>query len=130
MALPQTAALIAALLLACVAVFQAALALGAPLGGYAWGGRHPGVLPARLRRGSAISAVVLIALAAIALIRGGLIYPEWQRQMVIAVWVIVLFMVINTLGNSRSKSVGERRVMTPLTALIGALLIYVQVSAA
>lgn len=129
MTLPQLAALGAALLLGAVGIFQAALALGAPCGEYAWGGRIAGVLPDRLRRGSAISAVVLVSLATIVLISIGLIYPEWQRQMVLAVWIIVVFMVVNTLGNWRSESIAERRVMTPLTALIGALLIYVQLSA-
>ena len=42
-------------LLGGLAVFQALLALGAPLGAFAWGGQHR-VLPTRLRVGSAVSS--------------------------------------------------------------------------
>jgi len=130
MSLVPLAAGIAALLLAGVAIFQFALALGAPLGAYAWGGRHAGALPDRLRVGSGLSALILLALAAIVLIRGGIIYPAWQGAMGVAVWVVFLFMVVNTFANLRSESVGERRVMAPLTAAIAILLGFVQISAA
>jgi hypothetical protein len=119
----------AALLLAAVSVLQAALALGAPLGAYAWGGEHDGVLPGRLRRGSAVSAPLLLAMAGIVLIRAGLILPEWRPGMDWAVWLIFLFMVVNSGANWRSKSRQERMVMTPVTVAIAALLLYVQLTA-
>lgn len=122
------AASAAAILLLAVAVFQLALALGAPLGAYAWGGENEGVLPRRLRIGSAISAPLLVAMAAIVLIAAGLLLPEWQAEMSWAVWMIFLFMVINTAGNFRSASRGERRVMAPLTLVIAVLLLVVQLS--
>lgn len=130
MTFTQIAALLAAVLLAGVAVFQAALALGAPYGAFAWGGKAQGALPERLRRGSALAAVFLVAMAAIVLVRGGLIYPQWQRAMVIAVWVIFLFMVVNTFANLKSASAVERRVMAPLTAVVALLLAYLQLTAA
>jgi hypothetical protein len=46
-------------LLVVVAVFQLALALGAPFGKAAWGGAHDGVLPPRLRAASAFVGLVV-----------------------------------------------------------------------
>lgn len=53
------AALVAVFLLAVIALFQLALALGAPLGAAAWGGRHRAVLPMRLRIASGVAASVI-----------------------------------------------------------------------
>ncbi|HET9880007.1 MAG TPA: hypothetical protein VFQ81_11990 [Candidatus Limnocylindria bacterium] len=50
-------AVIGTVLLAVIAMFQLALAAGAPLGAMAWGGGHPGVLPPRLRVASAVVGV-------------------------------------------------------------------------
>jgi hypothetical protein len=61
-----TSARLAAAGLVGVAVFQAALAAGAPWGAAAWGGRHAGTLPAQLRVGSAVSAAALSGLALVA----------------------------------------------------------------
>src|SRR6188768_2016924 len=52
--------------LTAVAAFQAALALGAPWGAAAWGGSHPGVLPAEQRISSALAVPVYAALAGVA----------------------------------------------------------------
>ncbi|WP_244292716.1 hypothetical protein [[Micrococcus luteus] ATCC 49442] len=48
-----------------MAVFQAALIAGAPLGHLVWGGRHK-VLPPNLRIGSAVSIVLYALFAYIA----------------------------------------------------------------
>ena len=119
------AAWIAAILMTAVAMFQVALALGAPLGAYAWGGQNRGVLPPRLQLGSAISAPILLALAIMVLIRAGVVYPAWSEAMAWPVWIVFLFMVMNTFANFRSDSAEERRVMTPITAVLAVLVGYV-----
>ncbi|MCI0679398.1 MAG: hypothetical protein L0Z63_10210 [Actinobacteria bacterium] len=53
------AGFIAVVLLGVVTLFQLALAAGAPWGVAAWGGRHPGVLPTRLRIASVVVALVV-----------------------------------------------------------------------
>jgi hypothetical protein len=53
------AAVLAVVLVAVIGVFQIALALGAPLGSAAWGGRHEGALPMRLRVASGVPAIVV-----------------------------------------------------------------------
>lgn len=67
-------------------------------------------------------------MAAIVLIRGGVLYPALSREMDWAVWVILAFMVMNTLVNWRSESDRERRIMTPLTLVIALLLLVVQLA--
>src|SRR5687768_719411 len=56
------AAVSACAVLTALAVFQVALASGAPWGRYAWGGQHEGALPAPLRVGSAVSVLVYAAI--------------------------------------------------------------------
>ena len=63
-----TAAQFSAAGLSGVAAFQVALAAGAPLGHLAWGGAGgTGVLPARLRAASAVSAGLWLGAAALVL---------------------------------------------------------------
>ena len=53
------------------AAFQAALALGAPLGRAAWGGAYEGQLPMGLRIASGVAVGVFVLAALIVLGRGG-----------------------------------------------------------
>lgn len=117
-----TAALLAALLLFIFALFHAALAFGAPLAAYAWGGQaQGGPLPQRLRTGSTVLSPFLAAMAALMLIRGGWIYPELAFELTWAVWAIFLFVVTQMFGALRSNSGKERRVMGPLYAAAAVL---------
>lgn len=106
----EIAALIAVGLLVVIAVFQVALALGAPLGGAAWGGQHPGVLPTRLRVASGMAAVViyplviLLVLASAGLIAGGWLPGTGKAVM----WGLVAFFGLGTLANGASRSRAER----------------------
>ncbi|MGH2547220.1 MAG: hypothetical protein ACRDHJ_10140, partial [Actinomycetota bacterium] len=68
---PRAAALLAAVGFTAISAFQVALALGAPLGGASWGGRHSGRLPAGFRVASAFAVVVWMLAALIVLARGG-----------------------------------------------------------
>ena len=110
----ETATVIAALtavaLLGVVAVFQLALALGAPWGRAAWGGRHEGVLPRRLRIASGVAGVVvypvviLIVLASTDLITIG--WLPWSGAA--AMWVLTVLFAIGALMNFVSRSKIER----------------------
>jgi len=53
------------------AAFQAALALGAPLGSASWGGAYEGQLPTGLRTASGVAVCVYVLFALIVLGRGG-----------------------------------------------------------
>jgi thiol:disulfide interchange protein len=104
------AAVVVTVVLAVVAVFQVALAAGAPLGRFAWGGQHR-VLPTGLRIGSAISVVVYAVIA----------WLVWRAVDQPGVWwigVITAFFGVGVLMNAASRSRSERLVMTPVVLLL------------
>ncbi|GAA2085281.1 hypothetical protein IDH50_06920 [Aeromicrobium tamlense] len=116
-----TAAAAACVVLAALAVFQVALALGAPIGRFAWGGQHE-VLPTRLRIGSAVSVALYAAIGAILLARAGMITLGLSdRAVEIAAWVVTAYFALGILINAISRSRPERLVMTPTCAVLAAL---------
>jgi hypothetical protein len=121
------AAVVASALFMAMVVFQAALALGAPVGAHVLGGRNAGRLPGRLRVFSGIAAVVLVVAALVILARAGLIsWPSGGSGLLApASWAIAGFLVLNTLGNLTSQSRVERTVLAATTALLAVLCAYV-----
>lgn len=115
----QTAfALVACAILALLAIFQVALALGAPFGRLAWGGGNV-VLPVPLRAASAFSVVVYAFCAAIVLDRAGL----WDvfagdRVSGVGTWVLAAYFSVGVVMNALSRSVPERAVMTPVAGVL------------
>ncbi len=90
------------------ALFQVALALGAPFGQIAWGGSNA-VLPAALRWSSAGAAVYLLFAAAVMEVRAG----DWGRdlpRLPFLVFNVILAgqLALNTLGNLATQTAGER----------------------
>ena len=117
------AAIVATVLFAAMAAFQATLAAGAPVGAHVLGGRHSGVLPPRLRVFSGIAALLLVGFALVVLARAGVVgWPAGIAGLLIpASWVIAGFLVLNTLGNLASKSRFERTVLAATTAVLAVL---------
>ena len=124
------AAVVAAVLFLGIAVFQASLALGAPLGAHVLGGRHPGRLPNRLRAFSAVAAAILVGAALVILARAGAIgWPAGATGLLVpAAWAVAAFLVLNTLGNLASKSRLERTALAATTAALAVLSAYVALS--
>lgn len=114
--MPATAAVLACVLLAALAVFQVALVLGAPWGRFAWGGQHEGVLPTRLRVGSAVSILLYALFAVVLLDRGDLVDVLPDTASRVAAWMLVGYSALGVVLNGVSRSTHERMVMTP-TAL-------------
>jgi hypothetical protein len=117
------AATVAALLFVAMGAFQASLAAGVPLGAHVLGGRYPGTLPRRLRVFSAIAAILLLAFAIVVLARASVIGspPTAAGLLAVGCWVIVGFLVLNTIGNLASQSRLERTVFAATTAVLAAL---------
>lgn len=111
-------------ILAALAVFQVALAAGAPWGRLAWGGQHR-VLPKKLRIGSIVSVVIYALIATIALDRAGAIdiLPEAFSRVVM--WVIFAYFTIGIMMNLISRSNPERYTMTPLTIVLAVLSFFI-----
>lgn len=128
----ELAAVIAAAVLVAVAGFQLALAGGAPWGDHAFGGRaetSDGRLPSRYRIMSAIAVPILILSSAIILARAGLV--SWFEQdgwVTWAVWVVVGYLVLNTLANLASNSRIERFVLGAATAVAAVATLVVALS--
>ncbi len=110
MTIPAIVAVVAILLLAVIVVFQLALALGAPLGAAAWGGRNPGVLPTRLRVASGVAAVVIYPLVALVILASaGLIHADWLPiRGAGAMWALAALLAVGALANLASRSRVER----------------------
>ena len=104
----------ACVLLAGLAVFQAALVAGRPLGRFAWGGRHA-VLPPNLRIGSGVS-IVLYALFALIVLQAAAMTAllPGESWVHVAVWVLAAYFLLGTAMNAASRSRAERLVMTPV----------------
>lgn len=105
-------------ILALLSVFQLALAAGAPLGRFAWGGGHER-LPAPLRIGSLVSILIYAAFAIIVLERARLaaLLP-WPDIAGIGIWVITAYMALGIVMNAISRSKPERMVMIPVALLL------------
>jgi hypothetical protein len=117
----QFAAIAVCVILAGLSVFQIALAAGAPLGHYAWGGQQR-VLPTRLRVGSIVSVVLYALMAVIVLARADLISTGLsERVLQVATWVLAAYFLVGIPLNLASRSRPERLVMTPVVAVLGVL---------
>lgn len=104
------AAIIAVALLGAVAVFQLALALGAPFGYAAWGGQHPGVLPRRLRIASGVAALVVYPIIILTVLdAAALIDADWlPGSGAEMMWVLTVLFVLGAVANGASRSARER----------------------
>ncbi|KGN40529.1 hypothetical protein [Knoellia aerolata] len=120
----MTAAVLLTVLLVLLALFQLALALGAPLGRFAWGGQHR-VLPTGLRVGSALGIATYVLIAVLALDRTGAVDVLPDRFSRVGMWVVLAYFVLGIGLNAASRSESERRVMVPVTVVLAALSLLV-----
>ncbi len=122
----QTAAIIMAIIQVLVALFQLALVLGAPMGEYAFGGQNVGKLPSRLRVGSAVSFVVLLAIAGHYLAQAGVFTPLLPADLnSIANWVLVGFNILGLIMHGISRRTKERNMWVPVLLLSAVLAVIV-----
>jgi hypothetical protein len=119
-----TAAVLACVLLAGLAVFQVALAAGRPWGRFAWGGQHD-LLPPGLRFGSAVSVVLYAAFAVVILQAAGLLAVLPEAVADVGIWVLTGYFALGILVNGISRSRPERVVMTPLVLVLAACCLVV-----
>ncbi len=112
----QIAAIIAVVIFTVVSIIQLSLALGAPWGEVAWGGKYEGKLPKNLRIGSLITIIIFIFVSIVVLDRSE-IFSLFSFSDVggIIVFVFAIFLALNTLGNIASRSKWEKMIMTPLS---------------
>jgi hypothetical protein len=121
----DVAGTLAAVGFAIIATFQAALALGAPLGRAAWGGKHR-VLPVSRRRSSAVAVVVWLVGAAIILARARVVaLPLPDVVLGVGAWALVIIGVLGAMVNVASSSPWERFGWAPFAAVLALLSLVV-----
>lgn len=109
-----------------VCLFQFALALGAPLGHLAMGGRWPGKMPIPARVSAVVQGGLMVAMARIVLGQAGVftqVGPNWL------IWLVVAITGLSTLLNNITPSAPERRLWGPVTVVMFLCAIYVAVAA-
>ena len=108
------------------ALFQLALALGAPMGEYAYGGQQAGKLPIAYRASSAFSFLLMLAIAGHYLAQLGLVpklLSEDLNQWVN--WGLAGFGALAALMNNITKSAKEKQLWgsTTIAMLIAAIIV-------
>lgn len=122
----QVIALLAVALLALAAAFQIGLAVGAPWGAAAYGGRavsDDGDLPGVYRLGSGVAALMLlgamwVVLASVSVVDRG---PVSLAVLTVTLWCLAAMFGLNTLGNARGRHPLERWGAGSVTALLAVL---------
>lgn len=126
----RTAALVAALGFAGIAVFELALALGAPLGHAAYGG-STAQLSAGERVVSVVAVIVWVTAAVVVLGRARFLavhgHAELFRR---ATWVLVALSAVAALPNLISQSPWEQLVFGPAAVVLAGLCLVVARSSA
>jgi hypothetical protein len=108
------------------ALFQLALVFGAPMGEYAYGGQMPGKLPVQYRVSSAISFLLMLAIAGHYLAQLGvvpkLLSPELNQWVN---WGLIGFAALAAVMNNITRSVKEKRLWgsTTIAMLIAAIVV-------
>lgn len=108
--------------LVAIALFQLALALGAPLGHAAWGGTHSGSLPRGLRIASALAVVVWAGAAMLVIRRAGfgmLAMPEAVARW--GTWILFGLLLLGAVMNVASSSTWERYFWGPYALILAGL---------
>lgn len=112
------AAILFAVVTACVVAFQLALALGAPWGAYAMGGAFPGKYPPAMRLAAVVQAVILGAIALAVLSIAGVVAAPWGATPAWIAWAISGLLVIGLVLNLITPSAGERRIWAPTVGVM------------
>lgn len=100
------------------ALFQLALACGAPWGSLAMGGLFPGSFPPVMRLLALVQMGVLAGFAVIVLSAAGVILTEWHAISRDAIWIVVAFCVLSVIANLATRSKWERRIWAPVAVIL------------
>jgi len=118
MPITQISAIVATVVFIGMGVFQLLLATGFPLGKAAWGGKYS-KLPMKLRVASLISMGVFIFAALIVLEKTGFISIFDGHNIIDYIfWGITVLFGFSAAGNLASKSILEKRIMTPIALIL------------
>ena len=123
----QALAVVFTIIMLSLAVFQGLLIAGYPLGQYAWGGYYK-VLPRNLRYASAFSIILYLFMVTVILDRSGILKIYSGAIRTYGAWAICAYMTLGIFVNAISRSQPERRLMTPVVAIL-AIIAFIVASA-
>lgn len=108
-----------------IALFQIALALGAPLGEFTLAGKYPGKLPMKMRLAALMQILVLLLFAAIVISKAEIAFESYFSFSKIGIWFVFAFFILGSILNLSSPSKKEKLLMGPLNiiALISVLMV-------
>jgi hypothetical protein len=107
------------LIFAAMAVlFQIVLLAGAPFGHLTMGGFHRGVLPLKIRRMVAVSAILLVLCGLVVLTRAGWIFAAWLSVSRVLIWVVVGYLGLGVVMNTLTPSRWERIIWLPQVVVL------------
>ena len=98
--------------------FHCALALGMPWAELSWGGQYSGRLPALMRVASVASALVLVFLALVVMIRAGVLLPRWHSLSQKVIWGVVAYCGVAVLAHIFTPSKWERILWLPMVVIL------------
>lgn len=119
--------IVVAILFVSIAVFQVLLSLGYPLGEFAMGGYYK-ILPKKLRIVSVVNALILLFMGFVFLQHTTVLQGFHFISTNIFVWIITIFLGLNTIANLISRSRKERLIMTPLSGVAFILCLFISIS--
>lgn len=99
-------------------IFQIALALGAPWGEMAMGGKFPGRFPTKMRIAAIVQIMILVFIVLVVLTRAGLLYEEYLLLSKSVIWGVVVFCLIGAVLNTITPSKKERALWAPVTIVL------------
>jgi hypothetical protein len=111
------AALIYAVLMLIVVLFQFCLTVGLPWGAASMAGKYPGKYPPKMRVVSLINMIILSFLAIIVLVKADVILSQFKSFSIVAIWFVVAFSAIGSVLNIITPSKIERKIWAPVTIL-------------
>ena len=106
-------------------IFQFALALGAPWGHLAMGGRFPDKLPIRMRIAALLQACVLALLAVIVLAKVEIGPANLYEISETAIWLVLAISILSLIVNLATPSKWERIVWAPVAVVLTICSLYV-----
>ena len=112
------AAIIFGLCMTVVAVFQFALAAGAPWGEAAMCGKFPGRYPPVLRLLAVVTAAIAAIMAIIVLTRSGLVFKTWFPLSCNLIWIVVVISFLSALRNLATPNRPQRRMWAPVGVVL------------
>lgn len=119
--------IIVAIICGAIAIFQVLLSFGYPIGEFAMGGFYK-TLPKGLRIVSAVNALMLVFMSVVFLQHTNVVSSLNFLPTTILVWIITIFLGVNTIANLLSRSKKERYTMTPVSGFTFLLRLFIALS--